>query len=100
MTDPYRLLGVARDADDAAIRAAYLVAVRDNPPERDAERFSRLRQAYDAVATQRARLAYDLFASEAPTVDDVLHLLEEGFTAHRPNMATLLQVLKGGNDGR
>jgi DnaJ-class molecular chaperone len=100
MTNPYRLLGVTRDADDAAIRAAYLTAVRDNPPDRDAERFSRLRKAYDAVATQRARLAYDLFDNEAPTVDDVLHLLEEEFVPRRPDMATLMQILKGGSDGR
>ena len=35
MTDPYGVLGVPDTADDAAIRAAYLEAIRLCPPERD-----------------------------------------------------------------
>jgi len=100
MTDPYRVLGISRDADDAAIRAAYLVAVRDCPPERDAVRFAALRQAYDALATQRARLAHDLFSCEAPTTDDVSHALTAGFSPRRPTAAALLRLLGGGSDGR
>lgn len=100
MSDPYRVLGVSRDADDAAIRAAYLAAVRDCPPDRDADRFARLRKAFDAVATHRLRLARDLFDREPPTVDDVFHLLEEEFSPRRPDAASLLRLLKGRGDGR
>ncbi len=100
MTDPYRVLGVARDADDAAIRAAYLAAVRDCPPDRDADRFARLRKAFDTVATPRLRIAYDLFHREPPTVDDVLHLLEEEFIPRRPDEASLLRLLKAHTHGR
>ena len=100
MTDPYRVLGVPRTADDATIRAAYLAAVRDCPPDRDAERFARLRSAYDAVATQRARLAHDLFDRAAPTADDVIQTLVEEFSPRRPDAAALLHLLKGGGDGR
>lgn len=100
MTDPYRVLGVSRDADDAAIRAAYLAAVRDCPPDRDAERFARLRKAFDTVATHRLRLAHELFYHESPTVDDVCHLLQEEFNPRRPNTASLLGLLKGNTVGR
>ena len=100
MTDPYRVLGVARTADDAAIRAAYLAAVRNCPPDRDAERFAHLRSAYDAVATQRARLGHDLFDCQAPTANDVSQMLAEEFSPRCPDAAALLEVLKGSGDGR
>jgi len=99
MSDPYQLLGITRNADDAAVRAAYLAAVRLWPPDRDAERFAALRRAFDAVATARLRLAHDLFCKEPPTLDGMLHLLETQFSPHRPNLATLQRVFKGGRDG-
>lgn len=95
MSDPYQLLRVSRDADDAAIRAAYLAAVRDCPPERDAERFARLRKAFDAVATHRLRLAHELFNREPATADEVLHHVEDTFFPRRPDVASLLRLLKG-----
>ena len=100
MSDPYQVLGIARDADDAAIRAAYLAAVRISPPDRDAERFASLRKAFDAIATRRLRLAHDLFDKEPPTPDGILHMLATQFSPNRPNVSTLLHVLKGDRDGR
>lgn len=100
MTNPYQVLGVARDADDAAVRAAYLRAVQLSPPDRDAERFAALRRAFEALATHRSRLATDLFGKEPPTLEGILYLLESGLAPRRPDTATLLRVLKGGNDGR
>jgi preprotein translocase subunit Sec63 len=49
MTDPYEVLGVARDADDQAIRMRYLELVRQHPPEREPERFAEVREAYDRL---------------------------------------------------
>lgn len=100
MSDPYYLLGVTADADDAAIRAAYLAAVRLNPPERDAVRFAALRKAYEAISTRRLRLAHALFDRQPPTPQGMLHLLETQFVRRRPDAALLLRVLKGDTDGR
>jgi curved DNA-binding protein CbpA len=100
MSDPYQVLGIARGADDAAVRAAYLAAVRRHPPERDAERFAAVRRAFDAVSTVRLRLEYELFNQEAPTLEGLLHLLQADASARRPDTASLLRVLKGGADGR
>ena len=49
MTDPYEVLGVARDADEQAIRRRYLELVRQHPPEREPERFAVIREAYDRL---------------------------------------------------
>jgi len=100
MTNPYQVLGITRDADDAAVRAAYLCAVQRCPPDRDAARFAALRRAFEALATHRLRVANDLFDQEPPTVEGLVYLLESGQARRRPDSATLLRVLKGNCDGR
>jgi len=63
-SDPFAVLGVSEDADDAEVRARYLALVRDHSPERDPERFATIRAAYEAVRTRRDRLRLRLFATE------------------------------------
>lgn len=95
MTDPYRLLGVAPDADDQTIRTAYLEAIRACPPERDSRRFEQLRAAYQAIATKRDRLAHALFDKSAPTVQEVIEILSAGLSPRRPDEQRLRRVLGG-----
>lgn len=96
MSDPYQVLGIARDADDAAVRAAYLCAVRLHPPERDAERFAAVRKAFDAVSSAQLRAEHELFDREPPTLEGLLHRLQADFSPRHPDAETLLRVLKGG----
>ena len=93
MIDPYRLLGVDPDADDATIRAAYLTAIRQCPPERDRERFESVREAYEAISDHRRRLAHRLFDRSPPTVDDLLHAVGSDFAPSLPSERSLLRVL-------
>lgn len=53
--DPFLTLGIARDATHAEIRAAYFGQVRAHPPERDAEGFKRVREAYEQLRSPRKR---------------------------------------------
>ena len=59
--NPFAILGVDETADDAAVRAAYLAAVRRSPPDRDPEGFQRVRDAYEAIRDAERRLAFRLF---------------------------------------
>jgi curved DNA-binding protein CbpA len=59
--DAYVLLNVSEDADDVAIKEAYLSATRQYPPERHPEMFEAIRSAYENIATERKRLKQDLF---------------------------------------
>jgi curved DNA-binding protein CbpA len=93
MTDPYRLLGVADTADDQLIRVAYLAAIRAFPPERDRRRFEQLRAAYEAIATERDRLAHALFDTTAPTVQEVIELLSADWRPRRPGVERLRRIL-------
>lgn len=63
--DYYAVLGVARDADELAIKSAYKKAARANHPDRNpgepdaARRFREARKAYDILGDPQQRAAYD-----------------------------------------
>lgn len=95
MTDPYRVLGVPDIADDEAIRAAYLAAIRACPPERDRQRFEQVRAAYEAIATERDRLALTLFDARAPTAQDAIELASADWRPGRPDEQRLRRLLGG-----
>ena len=94
MHDPYLILDVPRDAGDEAIHQAYLQAIRDCPPEQDAQRFQAVRKAYETLRTEKLRLEYELFNTELPTTED---LLKQGMphprAGLRPDMKTFQELL-------
>ena len=59
--NPFTVLGLEETADDEAVRAAYLAAVRKSPPDRDPEGFRHIREAYEALQDRERRLALRLF---------------------------------------
>ena len=95
MTDPYRVLGVSDQAGDEQIRAAYLAAVRECPPERNPARFELVRAAYESIATQRKRIAYELFDSSKTTAEDLVALLGEEFKPRLLSEAQIMRLLTG-----
>lgn len=72
--NPFAVLGLDEDASDAAVRAAYLVAVRAHPPDRDPAGFQRIREAYDAIRDEDRRVELRLFGP--PPLDRLEALLE------------------------
>lgn len=59
--DPYKMLGVERDADEQAIKLAYRKAAKAAHPDSggDAEQFSRLQAAFDLLKDPVRRKVYD-----------------------------------------
>ena len=57
MTDPYSILGVDKNADDAEIKAAYRKLAKEHHPDRggDNELFAKINAAYDSVKDTAAR---------------------------------------------
>ena len=72
--NPFTVLGLEEDADDEAVRAAYLAALRKSPPDRDPEGFRRIRDAYEALRDTERRLALRLFGP--PPLAHLEELLE------------------------
>jgi curved DNA-binding protein CbpA len=60
--NPYRVLGISRNATEEDIRTAYFARVREHPPEKDAEGFRRIRSAYERLKSGSARLEADVFS--------------------------------------
>lgn len=64
-------LGVSPEASDAELRAAYVEKVRQHPPDRDAEAFEKIRDAYERLRDPRVRAQRVLAAPrpDAPLTD-------------------------------
>jgi len=95
MRNPYLILGIGEDADDAAVQTAYLEGIKRCPPERDAERFEALRQAYDHLRTRRKRVAYSLFHKEPPEPADILDKAAPVGPPGRPDADAIRALLRG-----
>ncbi len=76
--DPFAILGLDENADDAAVRAAYLQALRTSPPDRDPEGFRRIRAAYEALRDAESRMDLRLFGPAPLTnLDELLEAFPE-----------------------
>ncbi|NEX22418.1 J domain-containing protein [Thiorhodococcus mannitoliphagus] len=95
MRDPYLLLGIPEDADDLAVEAAYLSAIKACPPERDAVRFQALRTAYEQLRTNRDRVAHELFQTAPPELADLLDRAAPVGEPRRPARALVEALLRG-----
>jgi DnaJ-class molecular chaperone len=68
--DPNDVLGVAVNAREEEIRAAYLAKVKEFPPDRAPAEFERIRDAYDTLRDprKRARTMFSAGKPDAPLV--------------------------------
>ena len=80
MQTPYELLDVAANADDDAIKLAYLQKVKDYPPDRDPEQFQVIRTAYETIKDHKSRVGHALFSQ--PEADFELLLNHALHTTH------------------
>jgi len=67
MKTPYEILDVAADANDVAIKQAYLRQVKENPPDRDQEQFQLIHNAYTSIKDHKSRINFALL--NVPDVD-------------------------------
>ena len=90
--NPFAVLGLDEDADDEAVRAAYLAGIRRSPPDRDPEGFRRIRDAYEALRDAERRRALRLFGPPPlARLDELLDALpdERRFVGPEPWLALL-----------
>ncbi len=95
MRDPYLILGLTPDANDAAVERAYLDAIKRCPPERDAARFSAVRTAYEQLRTARDRSAHALFDTTPPAPADILERAAPVGAPARPERTLIEALLRG-----
>jgi DnaJ-class molecular chaperone len=68
--DANKILGVAANAREEEIRAAWLTKVKEFPPDREPAEFERIRDAYDTLRDprKRARAMFSTGESGVPLV--------------------------------
>ena len=90
MTDPYAVLGLPADCDDATIRRRYLELVKQFSPEHHPEKFALIRQAYENLRDLETRLRYRLFeAGQHESIDAII----EELACRTPRRRLSLQAL-------
>ena len=95
MSDPYAVLGLPPNSDDAAIRQRYLELVRQFTPEHHPARFAAIRAAYDSLRDQDTRLRHRLFeAGKKETVDAIIEELTCRSSRRRVPLKQLLSVVR------
>jgi curved DNA-binding protein CbpA len=72
MTEPHKVFGLSPGASAGEIRSRYLQLVREFPPDRDPERFARIRAAFEDLSDPVRRLEKQLFTTRT---DDSLSAL-------------------------
>lgn len=96
MKTPYEILTVREDADDEAVKKAYLAAVKKFPPERFPEEFRKIRDAYEKIGTTKARLEYALFDVTMPDHLEIAeHLIKDSSGRERLSEKKFRKLLAG-----
>lgn len=72
MKTPYQILNVVVEATDAEIKQAYLLQVKDNPPDRNQQKFQLIHDAYVAIKDIKSRVSHDLFNLPIADFDEVI----------------------------
>lgn len=77
MKTPYEILGISPSADDSEIKRAYLTEVKNNPPDRDQEKFQLIHTAYQSIKDEKSRLSQALFTLPIADFDKLVDLALE-----------------------
>lgn len=93
MQTPFEILGVDEDADDEAIKKAYLKKVKEHLPEHHVETFQRIRVAFERIQTEKQRRNHRLFHHEKPALDHLLRQSLQPGAAQRPDADLLVGAL-------
>ena len=91
--DPYQVLSLGPDADEAAVRQRYLALVRQYPPEREPQRFAEIRAAYDQLRDPITNLHGRLFSLASVDTLESLAAAEQSGRATRRIPTDLLLSL-------
>jgi curved DNA-binding protein CbpA len=95
MSDPYRVLGLPVDAGDEQIRRRYLELIKLHSPEKDAERFSAIRSAYEALRDRKTRIENRLFGEgQNDHLEDIVEQVQSLGSRRRVSLQQILSLVR------
>ena len=98
MPTPYEILDVLVDAGDDQIKQAYLRKVKDNPPDRDPDRFQEINTAYTAIKDIKSRTQLELFTLPHADFDHVIDQMLKTAPTEMPNAEQFKELLSVSTD--
>jgi len=96
MKTAYEILGIPPDQEDDAIKQAYLIKVKQYPPEQASEQFQKIRSAYEAIKDKKSRINYELFYQPEANFDKLLARAFENGPATAIDGDSLIKLLRSG----
>jgi len=78
----YDVLDIPCDADDSAVRSAYLELIKIYSPEQFPKQFKQVSEAYYTLKNEDQRLQYDLF-NRNTGIGSPFEVLLDGFTLRK-----------------
>ena len=95
MADPYQVLGLDANSDDAAIRKRYLELVKQFTPEHHPEKFAAVRAAYESLRDLTTRVRHRLFeAGKNESLDALIEEVECPKQRRRVSLQNLLMLVR------
>jgi len=93
----YDVLGISANADEDEIKRAYFRGIKAHPPEKDAEGYQRIREAYETLSDRTARKEYDALLEGGDEVRELLdkandHMANERFEDARSCLKTVIAL--------
>ena len=76
MMNPFDVLGVNESASDEEVKKAYFQQVRQFTPEKHADQFKQIREAYDLLKDPSKRLEAEVFSFVKPEHETVIEMDE------------------------
>lgn len=98
MKTPYDILGISADADDDAIKQAYLQQIKSHPPDRAPHRFQAIQQAYQAIKDHKSRLNHALFTQPPTDIEPLLDIALKAPASIHMTPAQFTKLLDAGLD--
>lgn len=89
-SDPYKVLGLERQATDAQVKRAYFQLVRAYPPEREPDMFKKVRAAYERLQTPERRARTGLFLLQPPPALPARRQPVYDLSVHPEDLVTLV----------
>ena len=100
MNDPYRILGLVKIKNnsiltDEDVKVSYLKNVRRYPPDRNPEKFKRIRRAFEKIETEKKRLYYEILDTSLPNKEELICVLlsDKKKKLQSPNLRNIQRLL-------
>ena len=92
--NPYQTLGIPADSNEQTVRQRYLQLVRENPPDRQPQKFAEIHAAYEQLRDPVTRLeSMILQSSSNDSPDQIIADVRANLRGERIPVNTLLSLV-------